>query len=111
MKKSHGVLFYPSSPHRLNDDSESHHAREIRKLRKELNLHLKQLHSLQQDRPVVLQNKDKRLKSRKENIRLSDDEIDGRQIARSGEQAIRSSRILYTLQRQVRDSCMIILRC
>lgn len=92
--------FYPSS-HDLTEDYESHHAKEIRKLRNELNFHMKKLQDLQRDRPEVLKNKDKRLKRRKENVRLSDDEVDERQTARSEEQAVRSSRMLYTLQRQV----------
>ncbi|KAK3736321.1 hypothetical protein QZH41_020786 [Actinostola sp. cb2023] len=103
LQKAHDMHFYPATQYPSDPDNESHHAKEIRKLRKQLHLHMKQLDDLQQDRPMLLRNRDKRMKRRKENVRLSDDEIDERQIARAEEQAVRSSRMLYTLQRQVRD--------
>ena len=63
---------------------------------------MNQLDELRHEGPTVLRNKDKRIKKKKENeFRLSDDEADRRQAARAEEQAARSARILYVLQRQV----------
>lgn len=83
-------------------DGERTQAKEIRKLRAELRHYMKRVEELQHEKPAVLKNKDKRIKKRKrEDLRLSDEEEDKRQAARLEEQAARSARMLYTLQRQV----------
>ena len=83
-------------------DGEKKQANEIRKLRKELHQYMSQLEQLRHEGPTVLKNKDKRMKKKKESeLKLSDEEADRRQIARAEEQAARSARMLYVLQRQV----------
>lgn len=63
---------------------------------------MKQMESLKDERPQILKNKDKRLKKRKEGEgRLADEDVDERQVVRAEEQAARSARMLYVLQRQV----------
>ena len=63
---------------------------------------MKQLEALRHEGPTILRNKDKRIKrKRKNDFKLSDDEADQRQVARAEEQAARSARMLYVLQRQV----------
>ena len=63
---------------------------------------MKQLEALRHEGPTILRNKDKRIKRKRGNdFKLSDDEADQRQVARAEEQAARSARMLYVLQRQV----------
>lgn len=103
-KKQHEMYFYPASREDddFDSDRERSQANEIRKLRKELHQYMKQMEGLRDERPEVLRNKDKRLKRRRgDEVRLSDDDVDHRQVVRSEEQAARSARMLYVLQRQV----------
>ena len=96
-KKQHEMYFYPVSREDddFDSDRERSQANEIRKLRKELHQYMKQMEGLRDERPEVLRNKDKRLKRRRgDEVRLSDDDVDHRQAARS-------ARMLYVLQRQV----------
>lgn len=84
----------------METEGESPQAKEIRRLRKELQTYMNQLEDIEKDRPLIVHNKDKRMK-RRQDMRLSDEEIDERQVARAEEQAARSSRMLYMLKRQV----------
>lgn len=103
-KRQHKLYFYPA-PREEDDfdsDGERMQAHEIRKLRKELQQYMKQMEELKNERPEVLKNKDKRLKRRRDgDVRLSDEDVDQRQVVRAEEQAARSARMLYVLQRQV----------
>ena len=103
-KRKHELYFYPAT--REDDgyesDRERTQANEIQKLRKELHQYMKQMEGLRNERPDVLRNKDKRLKRRRDGeVRLSDEDVDQRQMVRAEEQAARSARMLYVLQRQV----------
>ena len=103
-KKQHEMYFYPATREDdgFESDRERSQANEIRKLRKELHQYMMQMEGLRNERPEVLRNKDKRLKRRRgDEVRLSDDDVDQRQVVRSEEQAARSARMLYVLQRQV----------
>ena len=103
-KRQHKLYFYPASREEddFDSDGERMQTHEIRKLRKELQQYMKQMEELKNERPEVLKNKDKRLKRRKDgDVRLSDEDVDQRQVVRAEEQAARSSRMLYVLQRQV----------
>lgn len=103
-KKQHKLYFYPEPREEedFDSDGERMQAHEIRKLRKELQQYMKQMEELKNERPEVLKNKDKRLKRRKDgDVRLSDEDVDQRQVVRAEEQAARSARMLYVLQRQV----------
>lgn len=103
-KRQHKLYFYPAPTEEdeFDSDGERMQAREIRKLRKELQQYMKQMEELKDERPEVLKNKDKRLKRRREGeVRLSDEDVDQRQVVRAEEQAARSARMLYVLQRQV----------
>ena len=104
LKRKHEMVFYPASAKDdgFESDGEKRQANEIRKLRKELHEYMKKMEELRKEGPEVLRNKDKRLKRRQEeDVRLSDEDFDKRQIARAEEQASRSARMLYVLQRQV----------
>ena len=101
----HEMHFYPAQREddRFESDKERTQANEIRKLRKELQQYMIQIEKLKIERPEVLRNKDKRLKRRRDSeVRLSDEEVDHRQVIRAEEQAARSARMLYVLQRQVK---------
>lgn len=103
-RKQRKMYFYPAAREddEFESDGERTQANEIRKLRKELHQYMKQMESLKDERPEMLKNKDKRLKKRKEGEgRLADEEVDERQVVRAEEQAARSARMLYVLQRQV----------
>ena len=103
-RKQYKMYFYPAAREddEFESDGERTQANEIRKLRKELHQYMKQMESLKDERPEMLKNKDKRLKKRKEGEgRLADEEVDERQVVRAEEQAARSARMLYVLQRQV----------
>ena len=103
-RKQCKMYFYPAAREddEFESDGERTQADEIRKLRKELHQYMKQMESLKDERPEMLKNKDKRLKKRKEGEgRLADEEVDERQVVRAEEQAARSARMLYVLQRQV----------
>ena len=103
-RKQYKMYFYPAvrEDDEFESDGERTQANEIRKLRKELHQYMKQMESLKDERPEMLKNKDKRLKKRKEGEgRLADEEVDERQVVRAEEQAARSARMLYVLQRQV----------
>ena len=103
-KKQHEMYFYPAAreDEGFDSDRERMQANEIRKLRKELHQYMKQMEGLKSERPEVLRNKDKRLKRRRDGeVRLSDEDLDQRQLVRAEEQAARSARMLYVLQRQV----------
>ena len=103
-KKQHEMYFYPATREDdgFESDRERSQANEIRKLRKELHQYMMQMEGLRNERPEVLRNKDKRLKRRRgDEVRLSDDDVDQRQVVRPEEQAARSARMLYVLQRQV----------
>ncbi|RMX37774.1 hypothetical protein pdam_00006556, partial [Pocillopora damicornis] len=105
-RKQRKMYFYPAAREddEFESDGERTQANEIRKLRKELHQYMKQMESLKDERPEMLKNKDKRLKKRKEGEgRLADEEVDKRQVVRAEEQAARSARMLYVLQRQVRE--------
>lgn len=104
-KRQHKLYFYPApreEDDEFDSDRERTQANEIRKLRKELHQYMKQMEELKNERPEVLKNKDKRLKRRRNgDVRLSDEDVDQRQVVRAEEQAARSARMLYVLQRQV----------
>lgn len=103
-KRQHKLYFYPAprEEDEFDSDGERTQADEIRKLRKELHQYMKQMEGLKNERPEVLKNKDKRLKRRRDGeVRLSDEDVDQRQVVRAEEQAARSARMLYMLQRQV----------
>ena len=102
-KRQHEMYFYPvTRDDGFDSDRERTQADEIRKLRKELHQYMEQMEGLKNERPEVLRNKDKRLKRRRDGeARLSDDDVDQRQMVRAEEQAARSARMLYVLQRQV----------
>ena len=103
-KRQHKLYFYPAPKEEddFDSDGERMQAHEIRKLRKELQQYMKQMEELKNERPEVLKNKDKRLKRRRDgDVRLSDEDVDQRQVVRAEEQAARSARMLYVLQRQV----------
>ena len=103
-RRQHEMYFYPATREDdgFESDRERTQANEIRKLRKELHQYMKQMEGLKNERPEVLRNKDKRLKRRRNGeVRLSDDDVDQRQVVRAEEQAARSARMLYVLQRQV----------
>ena len=103
-KRQHEMYFYPATREDdgFESDRERIQANEIRKLRKELHQYMKQMEELKNERPEVLRNKDKRLKRRRDGeVRLSDEDVDHRQVTRAEEQAARSARMLYVLQRQV----------
>ena len=103
-RKQYKMYFYPAAREddEFESDGERTQANEIRKLRKELHQYMKQMESFKDERPEMLKNKDKRLKKRKEGEgRLADEEVDERQVVRAEEQAARSARMLYVLQRQV----------
>ncbi|KAL9981108.1 hypothetical protein ACROYT_G009771 [Oculina patagonica] len=106
-KRQHKLYFYPApgeEDDEFDSEGERTQANEIRKLRKELHQYMKQMEGLKNDRPEVLKNKDKRLKRRRDgDVRLSDEDVDQRQVVRAEEQAARSARMLYVLQRQVRE--------
>lgn len=105
-RRQHEMYFYPATREDdgFGSDRERTQANEIRKLRKELHQYMKQMEGLKNERPEVLRNKDKRLKRRRDGeVRLSDDDVDQRQVVRAEEQAARSARMLYVLQRQVRE--------
>ena len=98
------MYFYPAprEEDEFESDGERTQANEIRKLRKELHQYMKQMESLKDERPEILRNRDKRLRKRKEGeARLSDEDVDQRQLVRAEEQGARSARMLYVLQRQV----------
>ncbi|XP_048582172.1 protein moonraker [Nematostella vectensis] len=98
------VHFFSGREADLENNSDDPQTTEIKKLRKDLYQCMNQLENLQNQRPTLLRNRDKRIKRRAEdNLRLSADEPDPRQVIRAEEQASRSSRMLYMLQRQVRD--------
>lgn len=103
-RRQHKLYFYPAprEDDEFESDGERTQAHEIRKLRKELHQYMKQMEGLKSERPEVLRNKDKRLKRRRDGeVRLSDEDVDQRQVVRAEEQAARSARMLYVLQRQV----------
>lgn len=103
-KRQHKLYFYPAprEEDEFDSDGERTQANEIRNLRKELHRYMKQMEGLKNERPEVLKNKDKRLKRRRDGeVRLSDEDVDKRQVVRAEEQAARSARMLYVLQRQV----------
>lgn len=103
-KRQHEMYFYPAAREDdgFDSDRDRTQANEIRKLRKELHQYMKQMEGLKSERPEVLRNKDKRLKRRRDGeVRLSDEDLDQRQMVRAEEQAARSARMLYVLQRQV----------
>ncbi|XP_068750327.1 protein moonraker-like isoform X2 [Montipora capricornis] len=105
-KRQHEMHFYPAQ--REDDgyesDRERKQASEIRKLRKELHRYMRQMEELKNERPEVVRKKDKRLKRRRDGeVRLSDEEVDHRQVTRADEQAARSARMLYMLQRQIQE--------
>ena len=102
-KRQHEMYFYPArEDDGFDSDRERTQANEIRKLRKELHQYMKQMEGLKSEKPEVLRNKDKRLKRRRDGeVRLSDEDLDQRQMVRAEEQAARSARMLYVLQRQV----------
>lgn len=103
-KTQHEMYFYPVTREDdgFDSDRERTQANEIQKLRKELRQYMKQMEGLKNERLEVLRNKDKRLKRRRDGeVRLSDDDVDQRQVVRAEEQAARSARMLYVLQRQV----------
>ncbi|XP_074637068.1 protein moonraker-like isoform X1 [Acropora palmata] len=102
----HEMHFYPAQKEddRFESDKERTQANEIRKLRKELQQYMIHIEKLKIERPEVLRNKDKRLKRRRDSeVRLSDEEVDRRQVIRAEEQAARSARMLYVLQRQIQE--------
>lgn len=102
----HEMHFYPAQREddRFESDKERTQANEICKLRKELQQYMIQIEKLKIERPEVLRNKDKRLKRRRDSeVRLSDEEVDRRQVIRAEEQAARSARMLYVLQRQIQE--------
>ncbi|XP_015761719.1 PREDICTED: protein moonraker-like isoform X4 [Acropora digitifera] len=102
----HEMHFYPAQREddRFESDKERTQANEIRKLRKELQQYMIQIEKLKIERPEILRNKDKRLKRRRDSeVRLSDEEVDRRQVIRAEEQAARSARMLYVLQRQIQE--------
>jgi len=102
----HEMHFYSAQKEddRFESDKERTQANEIRKLRKELQQYMIHIEKLKIERPEVLRNKDKRLKRRRDSeVRLSDEEVDRRQVIRAEEQAARSARMLYVLQRQIQE--------
>lgn len=102
--RRHEMHFYPVQREgdRFESVRERTQANEICKLHKELQQYMTQMEKLKIERPDVLRNKDKRLKRRRDSeVRLSDEEVDHRQVLRAEEQAARSARMLYVLQRQV----------
>ena len=85
--------------------AEDKQAHEIRRLRRKIVQYAKRLEEIRTQGPDMLRKKDRRIVRKKDldMNRLSDEESDPRQTRRAEEQAARSSRMLYMLQRQVQE--------
>ncbi|XP_028396466.1 protein moonraker-like [Dendronephthya gigantea] len=88
-------------------DSEEKQTREVRRLERQIQNYLQRLDGLIHKGQEVIQKKDKRLHVRRDDkddlSHLSDEDTDPRQYKRAEEQATRSARVLYVIEKQIHE--------